>query len=159
ADHRIERIVMMGGEFAEGNVEHNIRCDDAAADVVFRSGVPVLAVGLEQTERIRLSHAELDRIAEAGPLGAMIGAEMRRLWCLAAQAYNAPHDPTAVLALARPDLFDVAQGVISVQRDGADAGRTSCVPPPDGPLAIVVDMDVDAVSAEILDRILKAAQL
>lgn len=156
--HGIRRIVMMGGEFSAGVVEHNIRCDVAAADAVFRSGVPTLAVGLEQTERIRLAHAELDRIADAGPLGAMIGAEMRRFWSFAAQDYNVPHDPIAVLTLARPDLFEVAHGEITVQPDGEDAGLTRFTPG-DGPHSIVVDMDVDAVATEILDRILRAAQL
>ncbi|WP_456283796.1 nucleoside hydrolase [Microbacterium sp. JZ101] len=159
AGHGIRRIVMMGGEFAEGIVEHNIRCDVTAADEVFRSGVPVLAVGLEQTERIRLAHAELDRIAEAGPLGAMIGAEMRRFWSFTEQDYNVPHDPIAVLTLARPDLFEIARGVIEVQTDGEDAGLTRFTPSADGPHEIVIDMDEEAVAAEILDRILRAAQL
>lgn len=155
----IERIVMMGGEFVSGVVEHNIRCDVAAADALFRSGVPVLAVGLEQTERIRLAHAELDRIGEAGPLGAMIGAEMRRFWTFADQDYNVPHDPIAVLMLARPDLFEVAEGVVTVHPDGDDAGRTTFARAAGGPHRIVVDMDVDAVSAEILERILRAARV
>lgn len=157
-DHAVQRIVMMGGEFAAGIVEHNIRCDVAAAHAVFRSGVPLLAVGLEQTERIRLAHAELDRIAEAGPLGALIGAEMRRFWSFAEQDYNVPHDPIAVLTLARPDLFEVATGEIAVATDGTDAGVTRFTPG-DGPHSIVVDMDADAVATEILDRILRAAQL
>ncbi|MEU4014450.1 nucleoside hydrolase [Microbacterium sp. NPDC028030] len=157
--HRIRRIVMMGGEFDAGIVEHNIRCDIAAADAVFRSGVPVVAVGLEQTERIRLAHAELDRIAEAGPLGAMIGAEMRRFWSFAAQDHNVPHDPIAVLMLARPDLFELARGEISVQLDGADAGMTGFVRSESGPHSIVVDMDVDAVATEILECILRGARL
>lgn len=159
ANHSIRRIVLMGGEFTEGIVEHNILCDVAAADAVFRSGIPVLAVGLEQTERIRLAHVELDRIAAAGPLGAMIGAEMRRFWSFTDRDYNVPHDPIAVLALARPELFEIAPGVISVQRDGTEAGLTRFAASVDGPHAIVVDMDADAVAAEILERILRAARL
>lgn len=158
SSHHIRRIVMMGGEFTAGIVEHNIRCDVAAAETVFRSGVPILAVGLEQTERIRLAHAELDRIADAGALGALIGAEMRRFWTFAEQDYNVPHDPIAVLALARPDLFEIAQGVIEVQTDGADAGLTRFTPSVSGSHSIVVDMDVDAVASEILERILRAVQ-
>ncbi|ALX66425.1 nucleoside hydrolase [Microbacterium sp. XT11] len=158
-DHGIRRIVMMGGEFSRGIVEHNIRCDVAAADEVFESRVPLLAVGLEQTERIRLAHAELDRIAEAGPLGAMIGAEMRRFWSFAEQDYNVPHDPIAVLTLARPDLFEVTRGVITVQTEGKDAGLTRFAPTADGPHEIVTDMDEEAVATEILERILRAAQL
>jgi purine nucleosidase len=46
-----------------------------------------------------------------------------------------------------------------VQTDGDDAGVTRFTPDQDGPHSIVVDMDVDAVSAEILERILRAARL
>ncbi|WP_353114889.1 nucleoside hydrolase [Microbacterium sp.] len=154
----IRRVVIMGGEFRTGVVEHNIRCDIAAAAALFASGVPVLAVGLDQTERIRLSHAELDRITSSGPLGGMIGAEMRRFWQFAEQDYNVPHDPIAVLTLARPDLFRVEAGTITVDADGPDAGVTRFAPG-DGPHAIVADMDVEAVGAEILDRILAATRL
>lgn len=151
--HRIEQVLIMGGEFDRGIVEHNIRCDITAADELFRSGVPVLAVGLEQTERVRLGRAELDRIGVAGPLGEMVSAEMRRFWDFASQDYNVPHDPIAVLTLARPDLFEVARGIVTVHAEGV----TTFTPDVDGPHSIVVDTDVDAVAAEIIERILAAA--
>lgn len=156
AGHGIERIVMMGGEFAAGVVEHNIRCDVTAADVVFRSGVPILAIGLEQTERIRLRHDDLDRIGRSGPLGALIGAEMRRFWEFADQDYNVPHDPLAVLSLARPDLFEITRGTIELEALGPDEGMTRFTATPDGPHAIVTGMDVGAVADEVLARIVRA---
>src|SRR3954451_22611955 len=56
---RIERIVLMGGAIAEGNVtpaaEFNIWCDPEAAHRVFSSGIPVTMVGLDVTHRARLT--------------------------------------------------------------------------------------------------------
>ncbi len=155
--HRVEQIVMMGGDFARDIVEHNIRCDVAAANVVFSSGVPVLAVGFEQTERVRLERAELERIGAAGPLGALVSAEMQRFWDFASQDYNVPHDPIAVLTLTRPDLFEISRGLVTVHANGDREGITTFTPGADGPHSIVTDMNVDAVASEITDRIVAAA--
>lgn len=152
-DHAIRRVVMMGGEFRSGLVEHNIRCDIDAARGLFDSRVPVLAVGLDQTERVRLGAEELARIGAAGPLGQLVGAEMKRFWSFASQDYNVPHDPIAVLTLARPDLFETSSGIVAV----SDDGLTHFTPDPDGPHSIVTDMDVAAVASEIISRILVAA--
>lgn len=151
--HVVDRVVIMGGDFRRDVVEHNIQCDIDAARSLFASGIPVLAAGLEQTERVRLGAGELTRISAAGPLGAMVAAEMTRFWAFAEQDYNVPHDPIAVLTLARPDLFEITSGTVTVTREG----RTTFDPDPAGVHAIVSDMDVDAVGAEITDRILAAA--
>ena len=153
AGHRVTQVVIMGGDFRRDIVEHNIKCDIAAARSLFGSGVPVLAVGLEQTERVRLGSDELARIGAAGPLGAMVAAEMARFWAFAEQDYNVPHDPIAVLTLARPDLFEIAVGTVTVTPEGRTLFRHDS----DGIHSIVTDMDVDAVAAEINDRILTAA--
>ncbi len=153
--HAVEQVVLMGGEFRQGLVEHNIRCDVTAAQELFASNVSVLAVGLDQTERVRLYGRERDAMAAAGPLGALIGAEMRRFWEFAKQSHNTPHDPIAVLTLARPDLFTTARGRIEVNEDGL----TTFTPDENGPHRIVTDLDVDHVKSEIVQRILTAAAL
>lgn len=147
------RVVLMGGEFAGGTIEHNIRCDIDAARALFGSGVPVVAVGLEQTGRVRLGHDELARIEAAGALGELVGNEMKRFWEFAEQDYNVPHDPIAVLTLARPDLFEFTSGTVTVADDGVTTFRAH----PDGLHTIVIDMDTDAVASEITRRILAAA--
>lgn len=149
----VDRVVIMGGDFRRDIVEHNIKCDVDAARSLFATGIPVFAAGLEQTERVRLGASELARIGAAGPLGAMVAAEMTRFWAFAEQDYNVPHDPIAVLTLARPDLFEFTGGTVTVTPEG----RTTFDPDPTGVHAIVSDMDVDAVAAEITDRILAAA--
>ncbi|MGH3371399.1 MAG: nucleoside hydrolase, partial [Nocardioidaceae bacterium] len=53
-DQVIQELVLMGGEFTEGRVEHNIHCDVAAASVVFAAGLPTTVIGLDQTTRIHL---------------------------------------------------------------------------------------------------------
>src|SRR5436189_380587 len=54
-DARPERIVLMGGAIAEGNVtpaaEFNIWCDPEAAARVFASGIDVTMIGLDVTHK------------------------------------------------------------------------------------------------------------
>lgn len=149
----IRSVVMMGGAF-DARTEHNIRSDVDAAEVVFGSGVEIVTVGIEQTERLRFREADL--VGLAGPLGALVESEVRRFWSFSAQSWNTPHDPIALIMLARPELFAYARGTISVLReaaDGIDAGRTVFTPDPAGSHRIVTDYDVPAVAAEIRSRI------
>ena len=155
----IRRIVMMGGEFASALVEHNIKCDIAAADALFRSNVEVVAVGLEQTQRIRYTATELDRVADAGPLGRLLDAETRRFWEFTNEEFNVPHDAIAALFLATPQLFEVSRGRVTVELGGAAAGRTRFDADPNGPHSIITDMDVDLVAREIASRVEQAATL
>lgn len=146
-------IVMMGGAFDE-RTEHNIRSDIDAAAVVFGSGVEVVTVGVEQTERLRFEETELADLP--GALGALLDSEVRRYWSFAAQSWNTPHDPIALVMLARPDLFTFARGTITVTReaaDGIEAGRTLFTAHADGAHRIVTDYDVAAVAHEISVRI------
>lgn len=153
-DHRVQEIFMMGGFFGPDRIEHNIQCDVAAADVVFRSGVKATVIGFEQTERSRLDDADRERIAQAGPLGRMINAEMLRFWQFSGHRFNSPHDPLAVLMIARPELFEFTTGHISVQTSGELAGRTTLAADATGPHRIVTDYDLPTVRHEIVDRII-----
>jgi purine nucleosidase len=150
--HAIREIVMMGGAFGDERIEHNIRCDVAAAHTVFESGTSVTVVGLEQTERIGLDRQDVGRIAAAGPLGRLIEAEVLRFWDFTGKSTNVPHDPLALLLLTTPDLFQTARGAITVDADG----RTGFSAFAGGAHRIVTDYDVDEAKRQIVDRIVTA---
>src|SRR5256714_1302415 len=73
-DARPERIVLMGGAIAEGNVtpaaEFNIWCDPEAAARVFASGIDVTMVGLDVTHKALFTQAHVGRLA--GRVGEMV---------------------------------------------------------------------------------------
>jgi purine nucleosidase len=151
---RIDRAVVMGGDFAAGEIEHNVKCDVDAAVTVFESGVPLTVVGIDQTERVALDRSAADRIRAAGALGEIIAAEMRQFEDFLGRGHTVPHDPLAVLTLVRPDLFRFEQGRVRVQPAGPEAGRTDFTPDPEGPHRVVTDVEADAASEEILRRVL-----
>jgi inosine-uridine nucleoside N-ribohydrolase len=73
---RLERIVLMGGAFGEGNVtpaaEFNIWVDPEAAARVFESGADLTMVGLDVTHRALMRPAHAERLREAGRAGRLV---------------------------------------------------------------------------------------
>lgn len=158
----VREVVVMGGVFrgttgrAAMPGEFNIWTDPEAADAVLRSGARLRFVGLDVTERVRLTLADADRLAEGGPFG-RFAAEAARVWIRrqadfylgAGQetASTALHDPLAVAVTAQPDLVTWTPAHVTVltgptEARGiaiADLGRTVTSPPPNCLVATEVD--------------------
>lgn len=73
---RIERVVLMGGSIAEGNVtpaaEFNIWADPEAAARVFTSSLDVTMIGLDVTHRALLMEEDAERLRATGRAGRMV---------------------------------------------------------------------------------------
>jgi inosine-uridine nucleoside N-ribohydrolase len=109
-DVRPERIVLMGGAIAEGNVtpaaEFNIWADPEAAARVFGSGIDTTMVGLDVTHRALFTPAHVGRLA--GRVGRMVAELLEFYGHFHRQVYNfdgSPiHDAVAVAYVIREDL-------------------------------------------------------
>src|SRR5690242_5968470 len=109
-DARPERVVLMGGAIAEGNVtpaaEFNIWADPEAAARVFASGLDVTMVGLDVTHKALFTSAHVGRLTvRVGK----VGAELLEFYGhLHKEVYNfdgSPiHDAVAVAHVIREDL-------------------------------------------------------
>jgi purine nucleosidase len=154
----VNHLVLMGGDFASGATEHNVRSDAVAAAEVFASGVQVTIVGVEQTERVHLRQEFLDDLAGRQGFGAVLAAEVEQYRAFSGRPHSVPHDVVAVLLCARPDLFTVVPGVISVVPEGPEEGRSDFAPDPGGPHRVVTGFDVAAVLAELEQRILRVVE-
>ncbi len=122
---RIKQIVLMGGARSEGgnitaSAEYNIHADPHAADVVFRSGVPTVVMGLDVTHQVRATEARTTRLRAARNPRAQTALRMidfsngieRRL----VGGQSAPlHDPCVIAWLIRPDLFELMPANIQVE--------------------------------------------
>jgi purine nucleosidase len=112
---RIKEIVLMGGGFFEGGnttptAEFNIYVDPHAADVVFRSGVPIVMMPLDVTHKALTTKK---RIAAFRALGTKVGiatAQMLEFFERFDEAkYGSDggplHDPCVIAYLIQPKLF------------------------------------------------------
>jgi inosine-uridine nucleoside N-ribohydrolase len=133
---RIAHLSIMGGSIGEGNTtasaEFNIYADPEAADVVFRSGVPITMIGLDVTHQALLDAGSAAALRVTGRTSARIAAELtefalaRNLEWTGATT-TAIHDAVAVAHLAVPDLVDVAPYNVRIDTtDGPARGRTVC---------------------------------
>jgi purine nucleosidase len=150
--HHIEQLVIMGGNVTTSEPEHNIECDVAAAQAVFDAGLPTLITGIDQTGRVVLDDDSVAAIRSSGTLGELLAAEIDQFRAWLGRP-DSPHDPVAVLAAIRPDLFTVVRGQITVD----SAGTTTLHPRDDGPHRVVVDLNRPVVLAEIVSRVRRAA--
>jgi len=133
---RIAHLSIMGGSIGEGNTtisaEFNIYADPEAADIVFRSGLPITMMGLDVTHQATLDAAAAGRLRATGTASAAIAAELvdfaiERVGQWYGGTTTAIHDAVAVAHLAIPDLVSVARYNVRVDTTAGPArGRTVC---------------------------------
>jgi pyrimidine-specific ribonucleoside hydrolase len=127
----IKELVIMGGayavtEYGIGNVtpvaEFNIYADPEAAKIVFESGVPIRAVGLDVTMNPdnQLSLRDYDKIRKrkgkvAGFAAKILGKNIHK------HRIFALHDPMTIAVKVEPNLFDFANYDVSVETKGKSA--------------------------------------
>ena len=113
---KIARIVLMGGAFQMLVQEYNIRRDRAAAEIVFSSGVPITAVGLDVTTRCKLEGADLERLRAAGNPASRFLVKLIELWQSGhSDQYPTLHDPLAVAVAFQPNLVETQLGRVQVE--------------------------------------------
>ncbi len=113
---KIERIVLMGGAFHLLTAEYNIQRDRIAADIVFRSGVPITAVGLDVTLQCKLEATDLERLRKAENPASRFLVRLIELWQNGhPDQYPILHDPLAVAVAMNPSLVETQLGSVQVE--------------------------------------------
>ena len=113
---RIAEIVLMGGGcFEGGNItpaaEFNIFVDPHAAEVVFKSGVPLTVMPLDVTHQVLSTRARIAAIRAIGNRSAEVVAQMleffERFDVAKYESDGGPlHDPCVIAYLLQPGLFE-----------------------------------------------------
>ncbi|MFA7413034.1 MAG: nucleoside hydrolase [Rhizobium sp.] len=112
---RIRELVLMGGGFSEGGnitpaAEFNIYVDPHAAEIVFRSGIPIVMMPLDVTHQIMTTKARVSRIAAIGTRPASVMVDWLDFFeRFDIEKYGSDggplHDPTVIAYLLKPELF------------------------------------------------------
>ncbi len=112
---RVQEIVLMGGAYFEvGNItptaEFNIHVDPEAADIVFKSGRPIVVMSLDVTHKALVTKPRNDAFRALGTKVGIAVAEMTDFFeRFDKEKYGsegAPlHDPCVTAYLIKPDLF------------------------------------------------------
>ena len=133
---RVSHLCLMGGSIGEGNTtaaaEFNILADPEAADVVFRSGLPITMMGLDVTHQALLDRRSAQQLRTLGTRSGAIAAELTEFalernlgW--SGSTTSAVHDAVTIAHLLVPDLVTVARYHVTVETGhGPARGRTVC---------------------------------
>jgi purine nucleosidase len=162
---RIGRLVFMGGAFASQFREANVAIDPEAAALVFASGVPVVAVGVEEARRSALPLAAYaDPAFARSPLGSVLAAMASRYRAAYRTERVVLYDVTTAAAAVRPDWFSFAQVRVAVELAGTHTRGCTVVEQDEFfnavagavPIGVAQDHDAAAVAElfrrEVLER-------
>ncbi|WP_323884005.1 pyrimidine-specific ribonucleoside hydrolase RihA [Aeromonas hydrophila] len=125
---KIARIVLMGGAAGAGNwtpaAEFNIYVDPQAADMVFKSGLPITMCGLDVTHEAQVMDEDIERVRAitnpvaqcvAGLLDFFMIYHRDPKWGFA----GAPlHDPCTIAWLLAPALFHGVECRVDIETGG-----------------------------------------
>src|SRR5262245_12723364 len=119
----VERIVLMGGAIAEGNMtpaaEFNIWADPEAAQAVFHSGLDVTMTGLDVTHKAVTTPAVQERLRVAGRTGTFVADLVDFFTVYHARTYGwdgAPiHDAVAVAHVIKPGMMTTVRRNVEVE--------------------------------------------
>lgn len=124
----IEELVIMAGCYRHPWNEWNIACDPEAAEIVFASGLPIRAVGLDVTTRCTISAEQLSAISE--------NSEHNRFLLRACSDWQNEsgflpmlHDPLTVYSLLERSDLTFRSEHVSIETSGKlTRGMTVCSP-------------------------------
>jgi len=119
----VERIVLMGGAVAEGNMtpaaEFNIWADPEAAQAVFHAGIDVTMIGLDVTHRAVTTPAVQERLRSAGAIGVFVADLVDFFAVYHRETYGwdgAPiHDAVAVAHVIWPSLVTTVECNVEIE--------------------------------------------
>ncbi|WP_421158835.1 pyrimidine-specific ribonucleoside hydrolase RihA [Aeromonas dhakensis] len=134
---KIARIVLMGGAAGAGNwtpaAEFNIYVDPEAADMVFKSGLPITMCGLDVTHQAQVMDEDIERVRAitnpvaqcvAGLLDFFMIYHRDPKWGFS----GAPlHDPCTIAWLLAPALFHGVECRVDIETGGTHTSGMTVV--------------------------------
>ena len=138
---KIKLISWMGGAAVGGNMsttaEFNAYVDPHAAELVFRSGVPIIMSGLDVTHKAYITREEMAELRSLGTPFAEKAADMMNFYTFTQTQtpFHAPffeeqirvHDVCAVAVLVAPELFEGDEYYVEVELEGSLTAGTTIV--------------------------------
>jgi purine nucleosidase len=146
----VKRLWIMGGDFTQSKVEHNFKCDTAAARIVLESQIPISILDLPNSQKTIIRMPEIDRIKDAPNLGPLLYSEIMSWIQPRNQDWTIPHDPIAALAMIAPEYFDTSpKGQVSIDDDGKSFWKKS----PSGNVTLLTPNDPEKAVERMLELI------
>ena len=161
----IKEIVLMGGSTTEGNItpaaEFNILVDPEAADICFRSGIPLRMIGLNVTREILVEDKivkEAEKLNTKGSdlfvkLMKVFNENQRNFFGLSAGPL---HDPATIISLINDKAFKFIDMHVDIDTSDTElAGKTICSEVGYKNAKVAVEVNLDEYWKEIFVHLQK----
>lgn len=132
----IKEIVLMGGSTTEGNItpeaEFNIIVDPEAADICFKSGVPLRMLGLNVTRKILVNNEVLAKASRINTKGSDLFVKLMKVFnenqrTFFGLDFGPLHDPATVVSLINPKAFEFTPMHVEIDvTETKYLGKTRC---------------------------------
>ena len=155
----------MGGSTTEGNItkaaEFNILVDPEAADICFRSGIPLTMIGLNVTRKILVTDEvvkEAEKIHTRGSdlfvkLMKVFNKNQREFFGLSAGPL---HDPATIVSLINDKAFKFKEMHVDIDTSNTElAGKTICSNEGYKNTKVAVEVDLNEYWNEIYKHLRK----
>ena len=155
---KVDRIVLMNGVFFRPGLEYNTKIDPEASSIVYSSGIPVLAVGLDVTLQCRLSAENVRQFAQSKLPSVQFLWKLIQIWQHGNQDQQPVlHDPLAIAATVKPDLVTAVRGRVDVETHGTPDrtyGMTVYRKDPTGTVSVAQEVSSGVAIDFFLSRVL-----
>lgn len=155
----ISQIVLMGGSTGAGNItkeaEFNILVDPEAADICFKSGLPMKMLGLNVTRKILVNDLvmrEASKIKTRGgelfiKLMEVFNKNQREFFGLEAGPL---HDPATIISLINQKAFKFEKMDVRIDTSNTEyLGKTWCSPNPNSNILVATEVNLEEYWSEI----------
>jgi purine nucleosidase len=149
-EKKVKRVWIMGCDFTQSRVEHNIECDIEAARIVLESRLPISILDLPSSQKTIIKMQEIEQISKAPIFGTILHAEIKSWIEPRNQDWTIPHDPIAILSLLNPEFFETSTaGQVTLDPDGFSFWNES----PNGNVMLINPIHPEAAVQRMIELI------
>ena len=159
----IKKIVLMGGSTGAGNItpeaEFNILVDPEAADICFKSGVPLRMLGLNVTRKIMVTDEVISKASEINTRGSDLFVKLMKVFNENQRKFfgleSGPlHDPATIVSLINEKAFNFENMNVEIDTSNTKyLGKTHCSKKPPHTVEVAISVNLNEYWSEIYEHL------
>lgn len=124
---KIKQFILMGGTLSKGNMssvaEFNIYCDPEAADLVYRSNIPIITAGIDVSQRALIYFDTNKKISKMSDIGLKLSTLVNDFSSKKENGFVV-YDLNTIAYLLHPEFYTCKDYFVAIQKTGPARGAT-----------------------------------
>lgn len=163
----IKEIILMGGSTGAGNItpeaEFNILVDPEAADICFKSGVPLRMLGLNVTRQILVTDKIIEEAAKINSRGSDLFVKLMKVFNQNQREffgleYGPLHDPATIISFINKNVFEFEPMHVEIDTTETEyLGKTRCSKDKPFNCQVAVKVNLDEYWSTVYEHLKRCA--